>query len=216
MKTFKGCLMAAVCAGAFSSSAEVVVGRFQTGSSVATMSRESSGIMRATIEAPRAIGVAGKDASRLSLVFDIRVTRADGDVGPESLKLVQGGGVGMTEPAGVEVFRAGSPVSEGVAPIMRRAGGWMTASYSLAKMKPCESGIGTLFLSLYYDLPKHGIPCGVAVEVRNARITEMSAEELALAAEKDARESDKPLTVCNPIDLEYMIQRRKRRKDGSF
>ena len=82
--------MAAVCAGAFSSSAEVVVGRFQTGSSVATMSRESSGIMRATIEAPRAIGVAGKDASRLSLVFDIRVTRADGDVGPESLKLVQG------------------------------------------------------------------------------------------------------------------------------
>ena len=209
-------MAAAVCAGALSAYADAVIGRFQTGSSVATMSRESSGIMRATIEAPKAIGVAGKDAARLSLMFDIRVTRADGDVGPESLKLVQGGGVGMTEPAGVEVFRAGSPVSEGVAPIMRRAGGWMTASYSLAKMKPCESGIGTLFLSLYNDLPKHGIPCGVAVEIRNARITEMSAEELALAAEKDARESDKPLTVCNPIDLEYMIQRRKQRKDGSF
>ena len=209
-------MAAAVCAGALSAYADAVIGRFQTGSSVATMSRESSGIMRATIEAPKAIGVAGKDAARLSLMFDIRVTRADGDVGPESLKLVQGGGVSMTEPAGVEVFRAGSPVSEGVAPIMRRAGGWMTASYSLAKMKPCESGIGTLFLSLYNDLPKHGIPCGVAVEIRNARITEMSAEELALAAEKDARESDKPLTVCNPIDLEYMIQRRKQRKDGSF
>ena len=209
-------MAAAVCAGALSAYADAVIGRFQTGSSVATMSRESSGIMRATIEAPRAIGVAGKDASRLSLVFDIRVTRADGDVGADSLKFVQGGGVSMTEPAGVEVFRAGSPVSEGVAPIMRRTGGWMTASYSLAKMKPCESGIGTLFLSLYNDLPKNGIPCGVIAEVRNARIVEADASERALASETDAKESADPQTVCNPIDLEYMIQRRKQRKDGSF
>jgi hypothetical protein len=87
------------------------------------MSRESAGIMRTTIEAPKAIVVAGKDAARLSLMFDIRVTRADGDVGVDSLKFVQGGGVSMTDPAGAEVFRSGSPVSEGVAPIMRRAGG---------------------------------------------------------------------------------------------
>jgi hypothetical protein len=217
MKTFKGSLMAvAVCVGAVSAYADAVIGRFQTGSSVATMSRESSGIMRMTLEAPKAIAVAGKDAARLSLMFDIRVTRADGDVGADSLKFVQGGGASMTDPAGVEVFRAGSPVSEGVVPIMRRAGTWMTASYPLAKMNPCDGGIGTLFLSLYNDLPKQGVQCGVAVEVRNARVVEMSAGEAALAAEKDAKEAANPRTVCNPIDLEYMIQRRKQRKDGSF
>ena len=104
MKIQKRLLVAAsVCVAAISAYSDAVVGRFQTGSSIATMSRESSGIMRMTLEAPKVIAVAGKDAARLSLVFDIRVTRADGDVGPESLKLVQGGGVGMTEPAGVEV-----------------------------------------------------------------------------------------------------------------
>ena len=201
---------------ALAASAEDVVGRFQFASAVAAMSRETAGIMRMTLEAPKAIDVSDKDASRLSLLFDIRVTRADGACGADSLKLVQGGGVSMTDPAGNEVFRAGSPVSEGVASIMRRAGAWMSASFPLAKMKSCGGGIGTLFLSLYNDLPKHGVPCGVSVEVRNARIVEASAEELGLASEKDAKENPRPRTVCNPIDLEYMIQRRKQRKDGSF
>ena len=201
---------------AFAASAEDVVGRFQFVSAVTAMSRETAGIMRMTLEAPKAVDVSDKDASRLSLLFDIRVTRADGACGADSLKLVQGGGVSMTDPAGNEVFRAGSPVSEGVAPIMRRAGAWMSASFPLAKMKSCGGGIGTLFLSLYNDLPKHGVPCGVSVEVRNARIVEASAEELGLASEKDAKENPRPRTVCNPIDLEYMIQRRKQRKDGSF
>ena len=188
-------------------SAEDVVGRFQFVSAVTAMSRETAGIMRMTLEAPKAVDVSDKDASRLSLLFDIRVTRADGACGADSLKLVQGGGVSMTDPAGNEVFRAGSPVSEGVAPIMRRAGAWMSASFPLAKMKSCGGGIGTLFLSLYNDLPKHGVPCGVSVEVRNARIVEASAEELGLASEKDAKENPRPRTVCNPIDLEYMIRR---------
>jgi len=94
---------------AFAASAEVVVGRFQFVSAVTAMSRETAGIMRMTLEAPKAVDVSDKDASRLSLLFDIRVTRADGACGADSLKLVQGGGVSMTDPAGNEVFRAVPP-----------------------------------------------------------------------------------------------------------
>lgn len=73
------------------------------------MNRETAGIMRMTLEAAKQIDVKGRNPADLDLVFDVRVTRSDGITGRDSLKLVQGGGVSVTDAAGKEVFRAGSP-----------------------------------------------------------------------------------------------------------
>lgn len=198
------------------SSAETVVGHFQTPGAVRRMNRESAGIMRMTLEAAKQIDVSGRDASDLELTFELRATRSDGVIGRDSLKLVQGGGVSLTDAEGKEVFRAGSPVAEGVAQDLRVAGEWVTARYPLTKLKGNPGPLSALFLSLYNDLPKHGVPAGVSVEIRGARLVARSAEEAKLASELEAVENPNPRTVCNPIDLEYMIQRRKQRKDGSF
>ena len=215
-KTTVPVLLSVALAFHLPSFSETVLGTFQSEGSVRSMGRSSTGLGRMSLEAAKLVDIRGRKPEDLAVQMEIRVTRHDGIVGNDSLKHVRGGHVAITDSTGAEVFRAGSPVQDGVLSAERQAGRWMSVTVPLAKLKDNSGFLNVLSVADYNDIPKHAEDTGITYEVRNARVTARDKDETGLVRMDKAVESANPRTVCNPIDLEYMIQRRKKRPDGTL
>ncbi len=177
----------------------------------AAASLSLGGLARVKVFAASPVSLAGLDPADLNLEMDIRVTRHDGATGGDSLKYVRNGLVFLRDSSGAEVFRGDSPVQTAVPEAFRRAGEWMPAAYSLKALKPGAGEIASVEVWEYNDSAKEGVRTGISYEVRNIRLTR---KDRLLESMVAAVESKRPVTFCNPLDLEYMIQRGKRQPDG--
>ncbi len=204
-------MAAAVSGAALSACSDVVVGRFQREDASVLNALPLGGQIKARITAPEGFSLDGLDASDLALEMDIRVTRHDGASGFEAVKCIRNGQVLIYDTDGEEVFRADSPVQNAVPKAFRATGAWMPAIFSLKSFNSTGKPLAVLEVREYNDVPKEGVRTGITYEISNARVTRRDPE---LAALVQAKESANPTTFCNPLDLEYMIQRGKRQSDG--
>lgn len=188
-----------------------VVGRFQPPGSIARASLPLGGQVRIRVPAPEAVDVSGAAADGLALEMEIRVARHDRATGRDALRYVRNGQLFVYDSDGVEVYRGDSPVQRAVPPAFRAAAAWMPAIFPLGSMKPTGRPLAAFELREYNDNAKEGIRTGVSYEIRNARIVRRDASPEASAKAAEAKRFS---TFCNPIDIEYMIQRGKRQKDG--
>ncbi len=152
------------------------VGRFQLEDEVARKSLEKEGQALFNISAPIAVNIQGYDPADLMIRFDMKVTRHDGKTGPDSLKFVRNGAVQVIDSAGKQVIKTGSPVQAGVPAAERLAGEWMDVSFSMATMDLSSGRLASLSLYDYNDIPKQAEQTGINVEVRNARIVDVTRD----------------------------------------
>ena len=192
---------------------ERVVGAFQPQGDVARAERALDGDLNVTLDAIRRVDVKGRSGADLEVRAYLRVTRHDGKTGPDSLKYYRNGRLRLFDSAGRRVCEiAKSPVQVGVPDSDRRAGEWMPLSFPLDDMEPGVSKLGRIEIFDFNDIPKMAEQTGVTLEVRNARIVEKDRR----VWNTRAVENPKPRTTCNPLDLSYMIQRRKVKPNGSI
>ena len=196
-----------------------LVGRFQPEGAVVRASKPLAGRVTVTVESARFVDIRGHAATDLQLEFDIRVVRDDGAVGPKSLEFVRNGRVFLIDTDGKRVFEGNSPVHNGVAEFDRRAGEWMHASYRLDNMAAGSGILADAVVFDYNDIPKEAEQTGVTMEVRNVRVVDMRRErarEAELIGKTRAEENPVPRTMCNPMDLDYCVERGKRQDDGTM
>ena len=179
-----------------------------------------SGRAEVKIESARLADVRGRDPADLAFACELRVTRHDGVTGKDSLRFVCNGRVVLRDSDGKRVLELGSPVQKGVSDVARIAGEWMPVSFSLEGMSAGSGWIADAIVFDHNDIPKMTpAQTGITYEVRNARILDVRsvrAWEAELAKATKSVENPQPLTTCNPLDLEYMIEPSRRRDNGTF
>ena len=197
-----------------------LVGRLQPEGEVAKMGIPLSGRAEVKIESARLVDIRGRNPADLAFACELRVTRHDGMSGKDSLRFVCNGHVYLGDSEGKRVLELGSPVQKGVSDVARVAGSWMPVSFSLEGMAAGSGRISEVVVFDFNDIPKQtDAQTGVTYEVRNARIIDVRAVrawEAELAKATRAVENTQPLTTCNPLDLEYMIEPSRRRDNGTF
>ena len=199
---------------------EELVGRLQPAGEVVRAVLPRAGKAEVVLESARLVDVTGRDAADLAVMFDLRVTRHDGETGKDALRFVRNGRLRLLDSSGACVFEAQSPVGKGVPDSARVSGEWMAASYSLAGMAQGTGRLSDAVVFDYNDIPKETpVETGVTYEVRDLRIVDVKAErawEAELAAKTKAVENPTPLTTCNPLDLNYRIEPAHRRDNGTY
>ena len=192
-----------------------LVGRLQPEGEVAKMGIPLSGRAEVKIESARLVDIRGRNPADLAFACELRVTRHDGMSGKDSLRFVCNGHVYLGDSEGKRVLELGSPAQKGVSDVARVAGSWMPVSFSLEGMAAGSGRISEVVVFDFNDIPKQtDAQTGVTYEVRNARIIDVRAVrawEAELAKATRAVENPQPLTTCNPLDLEYMIEPSRRR-----
>ena len=187
------------------SGAERIVGRFQPEDEVARAVVGLTGPARVNLNAVRIVDLAGRKGDELVLAFELRVTRHDGKSDRHALDLVRNGRVKLFDTTGKKVFEADSPLQKQVPPMDRAPGVWMTARCPLDGLAANSGRLEVAELFDYNDIPHKAEQTGIDYEVRNARIELKPSPADDLSRYIKAVESTKPLTTCNPVDIEYMI-----------
>lgn len=152
------------------------IGCFQREGEVAKTSLSLDGQAKIEVAASTLVDIRGYAPEQLGVQLDMRVTRHDGITGPDSLKWVRNGQLTLADSAGTQVFRAGSPVQAGVAAADRVAGEWMTVTFAMGDMQPSSGKLASLSLFDYNDIPKQAEQTGITVEVRRARVVDVTRD----------------------------------------
>lgn len=152
------------------------VGRFQPENDVLKTSLSGEGQAKINIDAAVLVDIREFDPADLAVQMDMRVTRHDGITGADSLKWVRNGQLTLADSSGAQVFKAGSPVQQGVPLASRLAGEWMTVTFPLASMQSASGKLANLTLFDYNDIPKQAEQTGINMEVRNARIVDTTRD----------------------------------------
>ena len=194
-----------VCAASLAVRAEAILGRFQPEDEVARAVVGLTGPARVNLNAVRIVDLAGRKGDELVLAFELRVTRHDGKSDRHALDLVRNGRVKLFDTTGKKVFEADSPLQKQVPPMDRVPGVWMTARCPLDGLAANSGRLEVAELFDYNDIPHKAEQTGIDYEVRNARIELKPSPADDLSRCIKAVESTKPLTTCNPVDIEYMI-----------
>ena len=194
-----------VCADSLAVRAEAILGRFQPEDEVARAVVGLTGPARVNLNAVRIVDLAGRKGDELVLAFELRVTRHDGKSDRHALDFVRNGRVKLFDTTGKKVFEADSPLQKQVPPMDRAPGVWMTARCPLDGLAANSGRLEVAELFDYNDIPHKAEQTGIDYEVRNARIELKPSPADDLSRYIKAVESTKPLTTCNPVDIEYMI-----------
>ncbi|MGI6265106.1 MAG: family 43 glycosylhydrolase [Acutalibacteraceae bacterium] len=194
MKRMQKCLVAllAAClllatapltatADAPSAGEECVIGRLMPEGAVREYEAGKT-FLGGTIEAAVPVNVRDCEKADLAVRFSYRITRSDGVTGPGSLSRLRNGYVDITDSAGTQLARFGSPTQNAVAGDKREAGQWLDVSYSLASMKDGSGRIASVKLGDYNDFPNRkddgsfefsdGGDITLYMEVRDLRIVD--------------------------------------------
>ena len=198
-------LVLLVCAASLATQAEAILGRFQPEDEVARAVVGLTGPARLNLNAVRIVDLAGRKGEDLILAFELRVTRHDGKSGRHALDLVRNGRVKLFDTTGKKVFEADSPLQKQVPAMDRAPGVWMTARCPLDGLAEGSGRLECVEIFDYNDIPHKAEQTGIDYEVRNARIELKPSPADDLSRFTKAVENPKPLTTCNPVDLEYMI-----------
>ena len=197
-----------------------VVGRLQPVGEVASAGLQLAGKAEVAIESARLVDIRGRDPADLEFACELRVTRHDGVTGKDSLRFVCNGRLILRDSDGNRMLELESPVQKGVSDVTRVAGEWMPVSFSLAGLSVGSGRIADVVAFDHNDIPKKSPEqTGITYEIRNARILDVRAErawEAKLANATKAEENPHPLTTCNPLDIEYMIEPSRRRDNGTM
>lgn len=152
------------------------VGCFQPENDVAETSLSGEGQAKINIDAAVLVDIREYAPADLAVQMDLRVTRHDGVTGADSLKWVRNGQLTLADSSGAQVFKAGSPVQQGVPLASRLAGEWMTVTFSLASLQSASGKLANLALFDYNDIPKQAEQTGIHMEVRNARVVDTTRD----------------------------------------
>lgn len=152
-----------------------VIGWFQELGETVDKEIPAQGLAEVTLSAPVPLKIEGYAPADMALQFDMRITRTDGDTGTDSLKWVRNGWVKLTDSAGNERLKTASPTQSLTTDADRKAGDWMTVFLPLAPMTP-EGGIRLSGLAIadYNDIPLNGADTGIRMEVRSARLLDLT------------------------------------------
>ena len=194
-----------VCAASLATQAEAILGRFQPEDEVARAVVGLTGPARLNLNAVRIVDLAGRKGEDLILAFELRVTRHDGKSDRHALDLVRNGRVKLFDTTGKKVFEADSPLQKQVPAMDRAPGVWMTARCPLDGLAEGSGRLECVEIFDYNDIPHKAEQTGIDYEVRNARIELKPSPADDLSRFTKAVENPKPLTTCNPVDIEYMI-----------
>lgn len=152
------------------------IGSFQPEGSVASGSISGVGQLKVQVDAVKLVDITAYDPADLALQLEMRATRHDGVTGVDSLKWLRNGSLTVSDSAGTQVIKTGSPVQSGVPAAERIAGEWMTVTFSLGSMAESSGKLSSVALFDYNDFPHQGIDTGITLEVRNTRVVDTSRD----------------------------------------